>query len=83
MIDLKIYNGMIFKPGSSQVERIQEEPGGRELPVQNEKIGTQGSPQVNGKLIVIIESLMYKYPHKLPKNLRLKILENDNISGKS
>lgn len=40
MIDLKIYNGMIFKPGSSQVERIQEEPGGRELPVQNEKIGT-------------------------------------------
>lgn len=23
IINLKIYNGMIFKPGSSQVERIQ------------------------------------------------------------
>ena len=31
---------MIVKPGSSQDKRIQEEPGGRELPDQNEKIGT-------------------------------------------
>ena len=41
------------------------------------------SPHGKRSTIVSNKHDLYKLPHKLPNNLRLKILENQEISGES
>ena len=40
------------------------------------------SPQVKQRLISSIKSIVYELPHQLPNDLRLRILSNQEISGK-
>ena len=41
------------------------------------------SPQVKRSVIISYKYGIYKLPHELPNNLRLRILGNQEISGKS
>ena len=41
------------------------------------------SPQVKRRMIISNKHGIYELPHKLPNNLRLRILGNKEISGKS
>ena len=40
------------------------------------------SPQVKGNLISSLGNLVYKLPHELPNDLRLRFLESQSILGK-
>ena len=41
------------------------------------------SPQVKGNLISSLANLAFELPHELPNNLKLRILENQEILQKS
>ena len=41
------------------------------------------SPQVKRRVIISNKYGIYELPHELPNNLRLRILGNEEISGKS
>ena len=40
------------------------------------------SPQVKGWVIITYKNGIYELPHQLPNNLRLRMLGNEEISGK-